>query len=145
MKLRDEAWCDRLLSRLTERFGWEVPAIWSERINLARAPALYRRLMKGASIELRTLLRAASNRDERLACEILYLHRDDDNHLLIPEADIELRAGDELLLVGSPDSRREFGLILSHEHALTYVLSGKDLPGGWIWERLSRRRSPDVT
>ncbi|NMG74915.1 NAD-binding protein [Aromatoleum diolicum] len=142
MKRRDEAWCDRLLRRLTERFGWEVPAVWSERINLARAPALYRRLMKG--VELQSLLRDPSNRDEPLACEVLYLHRDDDDHLLIPEPDTELRAGDELLLIGSPDARREFGLILSHEHALAYVLSGKDLPGGWIWERLSRRKPSDA-
>lgn len=145
MKRRDEAWCDRLLGRLTGIFGWTVPTVWSERINLTRAPALYRHLMKGADIELQALLRASSNREERLACEVLYLHRDDDDHVLAPEPGTELRAGDELLLVGTEDARREFGLMLSHEHALTYVLTGKDLPGGWIWERLSSSRAAAAT
>jgi Trk K+ transport system NAD-binding subunit len=139
-KAADEAWCDRLLERLTGRFGWDVPTVWSERINLSRAPALYRRLMRGASIELGALLRDPHNRDDGLPCEVLYLYRDDDDHLLIPSEDTKLRPGDELLMVGYAQARREFELTLSHEHALTYVLSGQDLPGGWIWEKLANRK-----
>ncbi|NMG43392.1 potassium channel protein [Aromatoleum toluvorans] len=138
MKRRNEEWCDHLLKRLTKRFGWEIPTVWSERLNLSRAPALYRRLMKGATVELQALLRSPSNRDEPLACEVLYLQRDDDDHVLIPDGDTQLGPGDELLLVGTTDAQREFGLMLSNDHALVYVLTGKNLPGGWIWERLSR-------
>ena len=34
----------------------------------------------------------------------------------------------------------DLGLIIANEHTLAYILSGEDLPGGWIWERLSRRK-----
>lgn len=141
MKRHDEDWCDRLLGRLTDRFGWEVPTVWSERINLSRAPALYRKLMKGTTIELRSLLKSPSNRDDPLACDVLLLRRDDDDHVLTPEGDTELRPGDELLLVGTVEAQREFSLLISNDHALVYVLTGTDLPGGWIWERLSRNRA----
>ncbi|NMG14707.1 potassium channel family protein [Aromatoleum bremense] len=138
VKRRDEPWCAALLDRLTGRFGWQVPSVWSERISFTQAPALHHKLMHGATIALREILRAPSNRDDELACEVLYLHRDDDDHFLLPDPDTEIRAGDELLLVGRQEARHEFDLTLSNEHALTYVLSGRDLPGGWLWEKFSR-------
>ena len=72
--------------------------------------------------------------------EVLFLDRDDDNHLLMPAADTPIRAGDELLLAGTRDALNDVGLIIAHEHTLAYILSGEDLPGGWIWERLARRK-----
>jgi hypothetical protein len=57
---------------------------------------------------------------------------------MLPPPDTELRPGDELLLVGRPRARRELALTLANEHTLTYVLTGRDLPGGWVWERLQR-------
>ena len=139
MKCADDARCATLLERLTGRFGWKVPTVWSERINLASAPALYLELLHGATIRLRDVLHAPWNRDEAIACEVLYLNRDDGNHLLLPEPDTEIRAGDELLLVGHRTARPELALTLSNAHALTYVLTGQDVPGGWLWEKLSRR------
>ena len=82
-----------------------------------------------------------------LACEVLYMDRDDDNHLLMPAADTPLRAGDELLLAGQRSALNDVGLIIANEHTLAYILTGKDLPDGWIWERLARRGrapSPDT-
>jgi Trk K+ transport system NAD-binding subunit len=139
LRARDEDWCGGQLERLTDRLGWTVPEIRSERINLSRAPALYRRLMRGETITLGMVLRSPSNRDRRLECEALYLDRDDDDHLLMPAADTPIRAGDELLLAGTRSALNDIGLILANEHTLAYILTGEDLPGGWIWERLSRR------
>ncbi|HJV28188.1 MAG TPA: NAD-binding protein [Aromatoleum sp.] len=141
VRQRDESWCRDLIERLTARLGWEVPAVWSERINLSRAPALYRLLMKGRTITLEALLRSPSGRDDALACEVLLVDRDDDDHIVTPDEDVEIRPGDELLLVGSTGAREEFRLLVSNENALAYVLTGEDLPGGWIWERLAARRS----
>ncbi len=139
IRRRDEAWCASLLERLTERLGWEVPGVWSERINLRNAPALYRRLMRGETITVAMLLRSPANRDERLSCEVLYLQRDDDDHVLLPEDDTPIRAGDELLLTGMPGCRGRFALSIANEHALNYVLTGEDLPGGWVWEKFARK------
>ncbi|QDF96727.1 potassium channel protein [Azoarcus sp. DD4] len=145
IRRRDEAWCARLLERLTGRFGWSVPVVWSERINLSRAPALYRRLMRGDTVTIGQLLRSPANRDEALECETLYLRRDDDDHLVMPTLDCALKPGDELLLVGRAGARNELGLMLAYEHTLNYVLTGRDLPGGWVWERFANRREKLAT
>lgn len=133
----DDHWCAALLERMTSRLGWEVPEVWSERINLSEAPALYRRLMRGEAITLGMLLRSPENRAEPLECEVLYLDRDDDDHRVVPDDDARLRPGDEILLAGKPGSRGSFALTIANEQTLNYVLTGKDLPGGWIWEKLS--------
>lgn len=136
IKRREHLWCEQLITRLTDRFGWDVPTIWSERINLSRAPALYRRLMRGMDITLGELTRSPANRDERIEMEFLLLHRDDDDHLVAPKERTKIRAGDELLLVGNADARNQLDLVLTNEYALHYVLTGVELPRGWIWQRL---------
>ncbi|ENO88150.1 potassium channel family protein [Thauera linaloolentis] len=135
----DETWCAAQLERLTQRLGWAVPEVWSERVNLRRSPALYHRLMRGETITLDKVLRSTADLGARLDCEVLYLDRDDDDHLLMPPLDTALRPGDELLLAGRPRARDAFALNIAYEHTLEYLLSGEDLPGGWIWRRLSRR------
>jgi len=142
VRARDEDWCGTQLDRLTGRLGWTVPEIRSERINLSRAPALYRRLMKGQTVTLDMLLRSPSDRARRLDCEVLFLDRDDDDHVLMPAPDATIRAGDELLLAGSRAALNDIGLIIANEHTLAYILTGEDLPGGWVWEKLARRNRP---
>ncbi|WP_287365874.1 potassium channel protein [Thauera sp.] len=139
VRMRDESWCSTQLERLTARLGWTVPEIWSERINLKGAPALYRRLMRGETVTLDMLLRSPTDRTVPLDCEVLYLDRDDDDHLLMPAGNTSLRPGDELLLAGTRRARSELGLGIGNEHTLAYLITGEDLPGGWIWLRLARR------
>jgi len=140
VKRRGEAWCEKWLTTLTGRFGWQVPAVWSERIDLSGAPALHRLLLDDTLALLGQLLRSPSNRDDLLGCVALYLYRKDGEHLLMPPTDTEIRAGDEILFVGTPDARSELTLTLSHEHVLGYVLTGCEQPGGWVWEKLARRK-----
>lgn len=137
---RDEDWCGAQLERLTSRLGWTVPEVRSVRINLSRAPALHRRLMRGETITLEMLLRSPTDRRDALDCELLFLDRDDDDHLLVPPGNTHVRAGDEILLAGSARALSDFNLVIANEHTLNYVLTGEDLPGGWVWDRLSRRR-----
>jgi Trk K+ transport system NAD-binding subunit len=135
---RDEEWCTWLLERMTRRMGWTVPEIWSERINLSRAPALYRRLMHGETVTIDQLLRSHANRYEYIACEVLYMARDSTNPLAIPISTTPIRPGDELLLAGRPGARTAFELNISNEHALSYILTGDDLRGSWLWNKLAR-------
>jgi Trk K+ transport system NAD-binding subunit len=136
---RDEEWCTRLLDRMTRRMGWTVPEIWSERINLTHAPALYRRLMHGETITIDQLLHSHANRYEYIACEVLYMARDSGDPLVIPPSAAQVRPGDELLLAGRPGARAAFDLNISNEHALSYILTGDDLRDGWLWNTLARR------
>jgi voltage-gated potassium channel len=135
----DEEWSQRVLKRLTDRFGWEVPQVWGVRINVRQAPALYRALMQnGETITLDGLLKDPSNRKEWLFAEVLYLNRDDGDHLTLPRADTVIRPGDELLLAGSRRARALLALAMENAHALNYVLTGTDLPGGIVWETIAR-------
>jgi len=140
---RKDEWSAALLSRLIGRFGWDVPTVWSVRINLPSAPALYRLLMNGETrLTLGELMRSPHNRAEPLQAEVLYLYRDDDNHLIDPPPDTRIDAGDELLLVGRREARHALAMTLENAHTLTYVLTGNELPGGLIWEHLARWRKP---
>ena len=148
IRRRDEEWCGALLNSLTHRLGWRVPEIRSQRVNLSRAPALYRRLMRGETITLERLLRSPADRSIALDCEVLYLDRDDDDHVMTPAPDEKIRPGDELLFAGTRRALEDIDLILANEHTLEYILSGRDLPGGRIWDLLAQRgrkeRSPQL-
>lgn len=139
MRTRDDDWALRQLRKLTGRFGWQVPEVWSLRINLQQAPALYRRLMQGESIRLSTLWHAPHNRHEHLPLEVLYIERDDDDNLLMPGGETGIRPGDELLFAGLARARSELELALRNEYALHYLLTGEELPRGWVWQRLAPR------
>ena len=125
-----------------------MPQIRSQRINLSRAPALYRRLMRGETITLERLLRSPADRSLALDCEVLYLDRDDDDHVMTPTPDEKIRPGDELLFAGTRRALEDIELIIANEHTLEYILTGRDLPGGRIWELLAQRgrkeRSPQL-
>ena len=142
IKQRDEAWSRRLVKRLTDRFGWKVPNIWSVRINAENAPALFRLLMPaGPIVNLGSLLQDPADRARPLECEVLYIMRDDDGTVLLPDSDQDVRVGDQLLLVGTREAQTALALTLENPNTLDYVLTGHDVPGGWVWERLARRRA----
>ncbi|MDR0563833.1 MAG: NAD-binding protein [Azoarcus sp.] len=136
----DEEWCAWLLDRMTRRLGMASPEIWSERINLTRTPALYRRLMHGESITLDQILHSHANRYEYLACEALYIVRDNGDELIIPAASTPIRPGDELLMAGRTGAHAAFILNISNENALSYILTGDDLQRGWLWNKIVLKR-----
>lgn len=138
----DEPWACGLLDDLTGRFGWDVPAVWSVTLNLAQAPSVYRLLMRGATRpSLDELLRAPVTDRPALACRPLLLVRDGRRPSLLPAGHETLQLGDQILFVGTEQARKELGLTLFNGHTLQYVLTGKDSPGGLVWEWLARRRA----
>ncbi|MDR2209620.1 MAG: potassium channel family protein [Azoarcus sp.] len=142
-KRDDEEWCAWLLGRLTSHLGKMAPEIWSERINLSHAPALYRRLMRGETIVLDQLLHSHANHYEYLACEVLYIARDNGDEIFVPAASTPILPGDEFLLAGRPGARNAFSLNISNDHALTYILTGSDIQCSWIWSKLTSRRTQE--
>lgn len=143
LQRRDEPWSKALLQDLTDRLGWEVPLVWSVRIDSRQTPAVHRLLLQASDVlDITTLLRDPHDRDQTLACAVLYLRRGESTHLFAPAATTLLAPGDELLLVGHASARSDLALTLENTNTLTYVLTGEDLPGGWLWERLARRQRP---
>lgn len=132
-----QGWCEDLLQRLTQRLGWEAPEVWSVRISASQTPALHHRLNQDCAVRLGDLLLDHADRSERLLCEVLQLDRDGQPSWRLPALDTELRQGDKLLLAGVRHSRGRLELVLRNEHALDYVLTGRE-PSGWLWQKLQR-------
>ena len=138
----DEPWACELLNELTGRFGWDVPTVWSITLNLAQAPSIYRALMRQeAAPTLDELLLAPVTGRPPLACRPLLLLRERCPPTILPAGDERIRLGDQILLVGTEQARKELGLTLFNGHTLQYVLTGQDSPGGLVWEWLARRRA----
>lgn len=132
----DDAWSQHLLDALTQRFGWDVPAVWSITVNIAQAPSIYRLLMRHEPLHLGQLLRTPVTDRPPLACSTLLLRREGDEPRLLPDAEQDIRLGDQLLLVGRESARKDLDLTLFNGHTLDFVLTGRDAPSGLIWEKL---------
>lgn len=131
-------WCESLLQRLTAQLGWEAPEVWSLRISAQQAPALHHRLNLDDGLRLGDLLKDHADRSQALLCEVLQLDREGQPSRLLPPADLLLRQGDQLLLVGRRRARSRLDLTLNNAHALEYVLTGRESSGSWLWQRLSQ-------
>lgn len=135
-------WCESLLERLQSRLGETVPEVWSVRLNISDAPAVHRALMySGKKPLLSDLLRDPSDRSQVLKAEVLCLQRGGEAPVLLPGADTLLAPGDELLIASRPRVRASLLMTLCNAHTLTYVLTGRNVAGGWIWRKLESRLS----
>lgn len=135
----DESAGAEALTRVEALVGSRHITAWSVRINAADAGAVHRALMMGgATIPIQALLRHPSDREQRLGALPLLLLRDG-VETLMPAPDTELRAGDEILFAGTNEARELLVSTMVNENVRDYVLLGRDIPGGWVWQRLTRR------
>jgi len=139
-KKQDDAWAAPVVAALESCNGGRVPVVWSVRLNISQAEALYRELMAGADIRLDILLRDSSFASDQLALVPLMMERGSQFHLL-PQGAMKLHAGDEILFAGNQRSRKLQELTLRNANTLNYLLTGRDSPGGWIWRRFGGKRS----
>jgi len=131
-------WARELGDRLDRLNPTGSLSTWSVRLDTAEAPAVHAALVPGAAAPLiGDLLRSPSDRSEPLACLPLLLRRDGRDHPL-PAEDMPLARGDEILFAGRLRARRSQQLTLANVNALDYVRTGRDLPGGWVWQKLTR-------
>lgn len=81
--------------------------------------------------------RNPTDRDEELACIPLLLKRDE-TETLMPEPATLLQEGARLLFCGKRQARTLQALGLYNFNVLSYLLTGKDAPGGKAWRLLER-------
>jgi voltage-gated potassium channel len=141
MPARGNAWAEVLVDRLTDVCGTRLQALWKVRLTPQEAPAVGTWLASGTA-RLGTLLRNPEDRDEPLHVVTLLVMRGGEV-TLAPDDDFVLRPGDELLFAGWPAARRALGTILVVAGALEYLVTGRRVPSGWIWRRLSPAPEPD--
>jgi Trk K+ transport system NAD-binding subunit len=127
--------CRDLAGRLQTTFDNHVPEIWGVRLNASGAAAAHRALMAGTTLTLGELLRDYMDRESPLAAVPLMVQRAD-GITLLPVPEFQLAPGDQLLLAGSHEARSSLDLVLQNANAFTYVLTGHDGGGGWLWQKL---------
>ncbi|WP_448627596.1 potassium channel family protein [Geodermatophilus sp. URMC 64] len=132
----DEEWAAGIVDRMRELCGLRLQALWKVRLTAQEAPALCERLEAG-EVRLGDLLRDPETREDPLHAVALLVLRDGEA-VLAPDGDFALAVGDELLLAGRPSARRALSTILVVDSALEYVVSGRRVPSGWVWRKLTR-------
>lgn len=137
----EEDWCENLLKALTDNFGWNAPEVWSITLEDSSAQAVVAWLQTGQHIKLGDILRHPAQRHETLRCKVLQLQRQTGDSLILPANDTALNPGDQLLLTGFHQARRELDFTLNNEHSLHYVLTGREMAGGWLWKWLAARQA----
>lgn len=140
MRSEDEPRAAATLDRIRARCGKRTPATWALRIDADQAPMLARRLAAGQRISLGTLLRDPRERERPLPALALILQREGEEPLLMPDADVALAVGDELLLCARQGAPRLLTNTLHDPCDSAYVLDGREQPAGWLWRQLASRR-----
>jgi len=138
-RTQTQAWALALIESLDGLGASSRLATWSIRVDEAGAPAILGALGRpGRPTSVGDCLRNPTLREEPLDCLALMLRRNGDDRLL-PDAVTPLEVGDELLFAGRARARRSQALTLANANVLDYVRTGRDVPGGWIWQKLTRR------
>ena len=57
----------------------------------------------------------------------------------LPDADLPLETGDELLLFSAPGGLGRLREVLFNDASVEYAATGRRMPATWIWRQLSRR------
>lgn len=141
IRSRGDAWADAVIEKMQATIGTESPETWTVQITAADAPALDLAIRSGAAqIRLNDLCRDPADRMRRLQAIPLYLIGRG-RSIVMPEEDLVIKTGDEVLFAGCRRAARAQRSILRNLNTLRYTVDGVDLPGGWIWQWLSRRRS----
>lgn len=136
---RGDAWAGAVLTGLGERLGPAVPQLWRVRVDTGEAAAVHRALVQdGHQLPLDTLLRDPDRREERLAAVALYRVRAGEG-TAVPAEDSLVETGDEYLFAGRAAAEHAQRSLLGNHNVLDYVLSGRDVPDGWVWKRLAGR------
>lgn len=130
----DNDWANALVARISGVVTEEVPHIWQMEISSDSTPA-FQGACKHGKILLKDLHRDPRNRDKMLASVPLLLKRGYDE-IILPNDDLDVKNGDELLFCGRMEAYRQMQWSASNCDVLAYVLTGEEHPstllGKWL-------------
>jgi voltage-gated potassium channel len=130
-------WAARVIDRLRGHCGDRLGDLWRITLTPQEAPALTAWLGRGDA-RLGDLLRSPRDRNRPLAAVAMLVLRDGEA-LLGPDTDAVLVPGDQILFAGDPAARRALHETLTDHTVGEYVLHGRSVPTGWLWQRLTGR------
>jgi voltage-gated potassium channel len=136
---RDNAWANELVARIAGVTGEHAPESWSVHVDEGRAPAVHAALSQRV-VRLEALMLDPQDRTERMPALALALEHEG-VFALLPDESTPVCRGDRILFCGRGRARRKQLFAAANHNVLRYVLTGEDVPGGWLWSALRRRRS----
>ena len=125
----------RLRDRLVDRVGPWCPVPKILRIDSHDAPAITRWFERGNAITISDLLHDPDDR-ERLIPAFCYMHRRGDTITYLPQADVELQAGDQIGFLARNQGLDALRETLTSDASLEYLVTSKDVPTTWLWRKL---------
>jgi Trk K+ transport system NAD-binding subunit len=137
MPARGDEWAAHVVDRLHGQCGRQLGSVWKVALTGRDAPALGSWL-RGGDARLGDLMKAPHDRSRPLAAVPLLLLRDDEA-VLGPEDDTVLAADDQILFAGRPAARRYLLDTMTNHAVSEYVLHGRSVPSGWLWQRMTGR------
>ena len=146
---QNEEWANVLVSRVVGVLD-KPPDSWVLTVSEEQTPAILELLNRDCPTTLGNLLTDPRDITAPLPCVALYLKHADNNEVLLPGNDIQLREGDQLLICGQADAETHMRWSAHNLHALNYICSGYDHPSGTLWRWLNARNqrrsetSPDM-
>jgi Trk K+ transport system NAD-binding subunit len=120
VRKQDEDWAKVIVGMLNSMTGLN-PNYFETIVDSEHMYALSLQLEKGREISLSNLRRSRENRKEILHIVYLILKRDGKIYLM-PEGTMNLKIGDELLIVADDENREDFEYITNNIYELNYVL-----------------------
>ena len=63
----------------------------------------------------------------------------DGERTILPPADLELKSGDKLVLVGTRDALDDLGEAMYDDSTLQYLVTGRDVPTSLVWRLVTGR------
>lgn len=137
----DDAWSARLVDRVSTACGLRVPLLWTVRLSERRAPALARWLDGSHSaLRLGDVVRDPADRDQPLPLVALLVRRGEET-VPVPTDDFLVARGDEILFAGRSEARRQLEDTLHRDATRDYVLLGRQVPVGWVWQKLAKGKA----
>ena len=136
---QEDSWADALLGRLCDLLGDAPPQFWQVTIDATQTPALCTLDQTADDRTLSLLLTDPRDRQVQLpALPLLLVHQDD--RQLLPALNQPLYTGDQVLFCGQAGTHGIMDWTLNDRHVLHYLMTGEDVPAGWVWQVLARRR-----
>jgi Trk K+ transport system NAD-binding subunit len=134
----DDDFAKRTANKLKKVLKNRAPSIWAFELKgeVARNLRFVRAQTNRVTLD-HMMHNSRSEENELLPCVCLTLERGA-QRLFLPDPDTELQIHDRLLFAGRDHARRQMLWTMFDSHSLLGNVSGKHLPRGSLWRRLSR-------
>jgi Trk K+ transport system NAD-binding subunit len=136
---QDEEWSNVVISRLSAVIGDSKPHIWTIRIGPKTTPAVFKGIAFGRKVTISCLTLDPLARDHKLECVPLLFARSGDFQIM-PEDDIELKDGDQILFCGMREAMNSMNWTLNVMTTLNYVMSYANEPESYLLKAIMRLR-----